>query len=169
MQVPIDTCCCLHEQATPAHLPKEEDNRENTRQVQHFKQEDNKEKCNMLRQEDLSKAQYLEQQDCKACMRPVRRPAREYGGYLGEDASEEDLEGGLLQALVQGHQAQVLRQVLEQDLDEDTAAGGGVLLSQADASQHRPADGVCRQQVLHSSQPTDTDVVMRERSLHACA
>lgn len=55
------------------------------------------------------------------------------GWYLGEDASKEHLQSGLLQALVEGHEAQVLRQVLEQDLDEDAAAGGGLLLSQANA------------------------------------
>lgn len=71
--------------------------------------------------------------------------------YLGEDAPKEHLEGGLLQALVQGEEAQVLGQVLEQDLDEDAAAGSGVLLSQPDARQHRPADGVCRQQVLQQA------------------
>ena len=70
--------------------------------------------------------------------------------HLGEDAPKEHLQGGLLQALVQGQQAQVLGQVLEQDLDEDAAAGGGVLLCQADAGQHRPAEGVGGQQVLHS-------------------
>ena len=52
---------------------------------------------------------------------------------LGEDAGKEHLQGGLLQPLVEGHEAQVLRQVLEQDLDEDAAAGSGVLLCQADA------------------------------------
>jgi len=53
--------------------------------------------------------------------------------YLGEDAGKEHLEGGLLQPLIEGHEAQVLRQVLEQDLDEDAAAGSGVLLCQPDA------------------------------------
>ena len=53
--------------------------------------------------------------------------------HLGEDASEEHLQSGLLQALIEGHEAQVLRQVLEQDLDEDAAAGCGVLLSQPNA------------------------------------
>ena len=71
--------------------------------------------------------------------------------YLGKDPPKEHLQGGLLQALVQGEEAQILGQVLEQDLDEDAAAGGGVLLSQPDACQHRPADGVCCQQVLQQS------------------
>ena len=84
---------------------------------------------------------------------------------LGEDAGKEHLEGGLLQPLVEGHEAQVLRQVLEQDLDENAAAGSGVLLCQPDARQHRPAERVCRQQMLHQhhtlysvisiNQPTD--------------
>ena len=68
---------------------------------------------------------------------------------LGEDASKEHLQGGLLQPLVEGHETQVLGQVLEQDLDEDAAAGSGVLLCQADARQHRPAHRVCSQQMLH--------------------
>lgn len=55
------------------------------------------------------------------------------GSYLGEDASKKHLQSRLLQSLVQGHQAQVLRQVLEQDLDEDAAARRGVLLSQPNA------------------------------------
>lgn len=52
---------------------------------------------------------------------------------LGEDASKEHLKGGLLQPLIEGHEPQVLGQVLEQDLDEDAAAGSGVFLCQADA------------------------------------
>ena len=52
---------------------------------------------------------------------------------LGKDAGKEHLQGGLLQPLIEGHEAQVLGQVLKQDLDEDAAAGSGVLLCQADA------------------------------------
>ncbi len=70
---------------------------------------------------------------------------------LGEDASKEHLQGGLLQPLVEGHETQVLGQVLEQNLDEDAAAGSGVLLCQADARQHRPAHRVCSQQMLHQT------------------
>ena len=52
---------------------------------------------------------------------------------FGEDAGKEHLQGGLLQPLIEGHEAQVLGQVLKQDLDEDAAAGSGVLLCQPDA------------------------------------
>lgn len=65
---------------------------------------------------------------------PQNLVKREGGGvYLGEDASKKQLQSGLLQALVQGHQTQILRQVLKQDLDEDAATGCGVLLSQPNA------------------------------------
>ena len=83
--------------------------------------------------------------------------------YLGEDASKEHLQSGLLQALVEGHQAQVLRQVLEQDLDEDAAAGCGVLLSQPNARQHRPADGIRCQQVLQQARR------IKKMYIHCCS
>jgi len=63
----------------------------------------------------------------------VKQECSSMRAHLGEDAGEEHLQGGLLQPLVEGHEAQVLRQVLEQDLDEDAAAGSGVLLCQPDA------------------------------------
>ena len=68
--------------------------------------------------------------------------------HLGKDAPKEGLQAGLLQSGIELDEAHVLAERLEQDLDEDAAAGGCVVLGQADVAQYTPGDAVRVQQVL---------------------
>ncbi|KAA6422587.1 MAG: hypothetical protein FRX49_07448 [Trebouxia sp. A1-2] len=71
--------------------------------------------------EDESESESL----AAGCWVAIRRGRflRSMRANFGEDAGKEHLQGGLLQPLIEGHEAQVLGQVLKQDLDEDAAAG----------------------------------------------
>jgi hypothetical protein len=67
-------------------------------------------------------------------------------GVSGVLCWEETLEAGaenlISEAGLQARKTQILCQVLEEDLDEDTAAGGGLLFVKMDDRQNMPADGI---------------------------
>jgi len=82
------------------------------------------------------------------------------------------LQVTVLQPLLQLQRAQVLRHLLEQDLDEDAAAARGFRLVQVDVLQHAPGQRVRVQQVreqlgdvaqLVRLQPVDGAVVLGKR------
>lgn len=64
------------------------------------------------------------------------------GVLAGEDAFEAGAESFVSHACSQLDHADFLRDVLKQDLDEDTAAGRGFILVQVDDGEAVPAEGV---------------------------
>ena len=65
----------------------------------------------------------------------------------GEDAREARPEDVVAQALLQLRHAHGLDEVLEEDLDEDAAAGGRLVLVEVHHAQHVPGDGVAAEHV----------------------
>lgn len=65
----------------------------------------------------------------------------------GEEAIEAGAEEVVSETGLQRGHAEGFGEVLEEDLDEDAAAGGGVVFVQVDDGQDVPADGVGAEQV----------------------
>lgn len=64
------------------------------------------------------------------------------GVFAGEDSFEAGAEGFISHSCPQLDHADFLRDVLEQDLDEDTAAGRGFILVQVNDGEAVPTKGI---------------------------
>ena len=89
----------------------------------------------------------------------VDRETSVLGVVQGEHATARHPDLGILEALCDGLETHALRDLVEQDLDEDTGTRGCFLLSELDAVEDVPRDGIRRDEV--SEEPRDVPETVR--------
>lgn len=81
----------------------------------------------------------------------VDRETRAFGVVFGEEALPGFLKTGLLETFCKHLEAELLLHLLEQDLDEDSRATGGILLVHMHDRERCPADAISGEEMAEEA------------------